>query len=86
MSTPTERPDVHQTALLRRGGCDGWRHGGLHTVGITRGQILAQLATTRDYSEIDWTSAVSRITALAEEKRRLEESSEDLDRITRGDL
>lgn len=54
-----------------------------HTASITRGQILARLAATRDYHEIDWASAVTRITALAKEKRRLEESSEDLDQITR---
>lgn len=72
--TQTEQKDLRR----KKDGLDT-----AHTASITRGQVLARLAATRDYHEIDWASAVSRVTALAEEKRRLEESSEDLDQITR---
>lgn len=47
-----------------------------------RGQVLAQLALTGDFSEIDWQSVVNRIEELQAEKRALETASTELARLS----
>ncbi|MEH0585218.1 SbcC/MukB-like Walker B domain-containing protein [Streptomyces sp. B21-106] len=54
-----------------------------HEDSISRDKVLDRLAAMRDYSEIDWTSAVRHITELAKEKQRLQTDSKDLDELTR---
>ncbi|NEA67483.1 ATP-binding protein [Streptomyces sp. SID12488] len=54
-----------------------------HEDSISRDKVLDRLAAMRDYSEIDWTSAVRHITELAKEKQRLQADSKDLDELTR---
>jgi uncharacterized protein YPO0396 len=49
---------------------------------IERGQHIAALTGIDHYEEIDWRSAVNRIAALQTEKRQLEESSRELERLT----
>ncbi|MFE3856124.1 ATP-binding protein [Streptomyces griseorubiginosus] len=64
---------------------DGKKRGleAAHEDSISRDKALDRLASLRDYSEIDWTSAVRRITTLNDEKQRLEAASEDLDTLSR---
>ena len=50
---------------------------------IGRGQVLAGLSETREYTEIDWQAVVVRIEDLEAEKQRLEQSSGELERLTR---
>ncbi|MEV0691210.1 ATP-binding protein [Streptomyces sp. NPDC050388] len=50
---------------------------------ISRDKVLDRLAAMPDYSEIDWPSAVRRITELTGEKQRLQADSKDLDELTR---
>ena len=50
---------------------------------IGQGQVLAGLSETREYTEIDWQTVVSRIEDLEAEKRRLEQASGELERLTR---
>ncbi|MFD9794021.1 ATP-binding protein [Streptomyces sp. NPDC059070] len=54
-----------------------------HDSSLRLGKVLDRLAALRDYSEIDWPSAVRRITELNDEKRRLEAASKDLDEVSR---
>ncbi|MFJ4824465.1 ATP-binding protein [Streptomyces bacillaris] len=49
-----------------------------HADSISLGKALNRLASLRDYNEIDWASAVRRITELTDEKQRLEAASKDL--------
>ncbi len=46
--------------------------------------VLVKLTVYQDFAELDWQSAVGQITDLEAEKRRLEESSGELERITRA--
>ena len=48
---------------------------------ITRGQVLAGLAQTRDYADIDYQSAVNRIAELTRERERLVAASTELARL-----
>jgi uncharacterized protein YPO0396 len=48
-----------------------------------RGQVLARLSATSDFSEIDWQSVVNQIEDLKREKRDLEGASDELKRLTR---
>jgi uncharacterized protein YPO0396 len=50
---------------------------------VGRGQVLAGLTETREYTEIDWQTVVKRVEDLEAEKRRLEEASGELERLTR---
>ncbi|MCL7493187.1 hypothetical protein M8I34_17510 [Streptomyces sp. MCA2] len=50
---------------------------------ISRDKVLDRLTAMLDYSEIDWPSAVRRITELTAEKQRLQAASDDLDELTR---
>jgi uncharacterized protein YPO0396 len=50
---------------------------------IKQGQHIAALIGVDAYDEIDWRSTVNRIAALEAEKRELEESSKELERLTR---
>jgi uncharacterized protein YPO0396 len=47
-----------------------------------RGKTLAKLAEFSDYSELDWPDTVRRVEAWVVEKRRIEESSSELSRVT----
>ncbi|MEU2373032.1 ATP-binding protein [Streptomyces pseudogriseolus] len=58
-------------------------HEAAHGDSLDLGRILARLAAMDDFTEIDWQSAVRRITELSDEKRRLVAASEDLDEISR---
>ncbi|MGW4888157.1 ATP-binding protein [Streptomyces murinus] len=58
-------------------------HEAAHGDSLDLGRILARLAAMDDFTEIDWQSAVRRITELSDEKRRLEAASKDLDDISR---
>jgi uncharacterized protein YPO0396 len=56
---------------------------------VTRGEVLAGLDLTRDFTEIDWQSEVNRAERLKSEKRELEAAStelrklgEELERVT----
>ena len=51
---------------------------------IGQGQVLAGLGETREFAEIDWQTVVSRIEDLEAEKRRLEQASGELERLTRA--
>ena len=48
---------------------------------VTRGQVLAGLAQTRDFAEIDYQSAVNRIAVLIQEHARLKAASAELARL-----
>ena len=48
---------------------------------VARGQVLAGLAQTRDFAEIDHQSAVNRIAVLAQEHARLKAASAELARL-----
>ena len=48
---------------------------------VARGQVLAGLAQTRDFAEIDYQSAVNRIAVLTKERARLKAASAELDRL-----
>ena len=48
---------------------------------VTRGQVLAGLAQTRDFAEIDYQSAVNRIAVLTQEHARLKTASAELARL-----
>ena len=48
---------------------------------VARGQVLAGLAQTRDFAEIDYQSAVNRIAVLAQEHARLKAASAELARL-----
>jgi uncharacterized protein YPO0396 len=50
---------------------------------IERGQVLAQLALTNDFGEIDWQAVVNWIEDLKAEKRALEAASTELSRLSR---
>ena len=50
---------------------------------IERGQVLAGLDETREFTEIDWQSLVSRVEDLEAEKRDLEKASSELERLGR---
>ncbi|MER6534551.1 ATP-binding protein [Streptomyces sp900105755] len=50
---------------------------------VSRDKVLDRLTAMVDYSEIDWASAVRRITELTAEKQRLQAASGDLDELTR---
>ncbi|WP_413751878.1 hypothetical protein NRF20_02105 [Streptomyces sp. R-74717] len=54
-----------------------------HGDSISLDKVLNRLASLRDYSEIDWTFAVRRITELTDEKQRLEAASKDLEELSR---
>ncbi|MFF7094721.1 ATP-binding protein [Streptomyces rubradiris] len=54
-----------------------------HDDSISLDKVLDRLAAMRDHSEIDWQSAVRRITELSEEKHRLAAASKDLEEIAR---
>ncbi|MFF3695030.1 ATP-binding protein [Streptomyces sp. NPDC002221] len=49
---------------------------------ITRGESLAQLQQTTEYSDIDWQGAVNRLGQLEAEKQLLEKSSAELDDLS----
>jgi uncharacterized protein YPO0396 len=48
---------------------------------VTRSQVLAGLAQTRDFAEIDYQSAVNRIAVLTQEHTRLKAASAELARL-----
>jgi uncharacterized protein YPO0396 len=48
---------------------------------VARGQVLAGLAQTRDFAEIDYQSAVNRIAELTQEHARLKAASTELARL-----
>ena len=48
---------------------------------VARGQVLAGLAQTRDFAEIDYQAAVNRIAELTEEHARLTAASAELTRL-----
>ena len=48
---------------------------------VARGQVLAGLAQTRDFAEIDYQSAVNRIAVLTQEHARLKAASAELARL-----
>jgi uncharacterized protein YPO0396 len=48
---------------------------------VARGQVLAGLAQTRDFAEIDYQSAVNRIAELTEEHAKLTAASTELTRL-----
>jgi uncharacterized protein YPO0396 len=48
---------------------------------VARGQVLAALAQTPDFTEIDYQSAVNRIAVLAQEHAKLKAASAELDRL-----
>jgi uncharacterized protein YPO0396 len=50
---------------------------------IGRGNVLAGLAETTEFAEIDWQSLVNRIERLKAEKQRLEQASQELERLNR---
>ncbi|HVB44966.1 MAG TPA: SbcC/MukB-like Walker B domain-containing protein [Streptosporangiaceae bacterium] len=50
---------------------------------VDRGQVLSGLDQTRDFTEIDWQSAVTRIEDLKAEKFRLEHASAEFGRLSR---
>lgn len=50
---------------------------------ITRGETLAQLQQTAQYSDIDWQGAVNRLGQLEAEKKLIEQTSQELDDISR---
>jgi uncharacterized protein YPO0396 len=50
---------------------------------VRRGEALAGLAETTEFAEIDWQSLVNRVEHLKAEKRRLEQASGELERLTR---
>lgn len=52
------------------------------TAARLRGETLAKLAEFADYAELDWPEMVRRIEDLTGEKRRIEESSTELGRLT----
>ncbi len=54
-----------------------------HEAVIDRGRLLAGLAETTDFAEIDWQLLVNRIGQLTADKRRIEESSGELERLSR---
>jgi uncharacterized protein YPO0396 len=60
----------------------GKRQKALDTV-IERGQVLAQLALTSDFADIDWQAVVNRIEQLKGEKRALEAASTELLQLSR---
>lgn len=49
---------------------------------ISRDKVLDRLGAMTEFSEIDWPSAVRRITELSKEKQRLQADSRDLDELT----
>jgi uncharacterized protein YPO0396 len=65
------------------------KHEAAMEAAVTRGEVLAGLDQTRDFTEIDWRSEVNRAERLKAEKRELEAASaelrrlgEELDRVT----
>jgi uncharacterized protein YPO0396 len=48
---------------------------------VARGQVLAGLAQTRDFAEIDYQSAVNRIAVLTQEHAKLTAASAELNRL-----
>ncbi len=50
---------------------------------IDRGQALAGLDETREFTDIDWQSLVNRVEDLKAEKRQLEATSSELERLNR---
>jgi uncharacterized protein YPO0396 len=57
------------------------KHQAALTAAIERGQVLAGLDQTREFTEIDWRSEVNRGERLKDEKQRLEARSAELKRI-----
>ncbi|MFE9443953.1 ATP-binding protein [Streptomyces sp. NPDC006602] len=58
--------------------------GAVYEDAISRDKVLDRLTAMLDYREIDWPSAVRRITELTGEKQRLQAASKDLDELTRS--
>lgn len=52
------------------------------TAARERGQVLARLSATSDFSEIDWQTIVNQIEDLKKEKSDLEDASDELKRLT----
>jgi uncharacterized protein YPO0396 len=50
---------------------------------VERGQVLAGLAVTREFADLDWQSVVNRTEALKAERRQLEAASAELARLSR---
>ncbi len=50
---------------------------------VERGKVLAGLAETREFTEIDWQTLVNRVERLKREKERLEKASGELERLNR---
>jgi uncharacterized protein YPO0396 len=59
------------------------RHEKARDAAIERGQVLAGLAQTQEFAEIDWQSMVIRAEQLRAEKRELEAASAELARLNR---
>ncbi len=59
------------------------KHEKARDAAIERGQVLAGLDQTREFTEIDWPSLVNRIEELKEEKHSLEAASTELKRLNR---
>ena len=71
------------TARLGEAAAEQRRHEGERDSAIERGQVLAGLDQTHDFTEIDWQSAVNRAGQLKAEKRELEAASAELARLNR---
>ena len=54
-----------------------------HAAAIKRGEVLAGLDQTQEFTEIDWQSAVNRAGQLRAEQRELEAASAELARLNR---
>ena len=54
-----------------------------HAAAIKRGEVLAGLDQTQEFTEIDWQSAVNRAGELRAEQRELEAASAELARLNR---
>ncbi|HEY5986922.1 MAG TPA: hypothetical protein VIV12_11175, partial [Streptosporangiaceae bacterium] len=68
---------------LNRVAADRQRHKAALDAAVERGNVVAGLAETRDFTEIDWQTLVNRIEDLKREKERLEKASGELERLNR---
>ena len=57
------------------------RHRKAHDAAIERGQVLAALEQTQEFTDIDWQSVVNRAEQLEAEQRQIEAASAELARL-----
>ncbi|HEY2578886.1 MAG TPA: SbcC/MukB-like Walker B domain-containing protein [Streptosporangiaceae bacterium] len=62
---------------------DQQKHADGLAAAISRGKVLARLAETAEFAEIDWQALVSKFQSLTTEKKALEQASKELERLTR---